>query len=108
MNPNSELVSFIKKARARGLDDYEIRKPLVDKGWAEQDVERAFSSLKKPIHYKNRVCVYLDSEILRVIEKRAKRNMLAINEQIEDIVRRSAVNQKKTKLQAEKLDDMLV
>ena len=105
---NQELVKFIKEARKRGFDDYEIRTPLLEKGWSNEDVERAFSVLKEPARYKNKICVYLDSDILRVIEKRARRNMLQVSEQIEDIVRRSAVNQKRTRAQTEKLDDMLV
>ena len=83
---NQDLVKFIREARARGFDDYEIRTPLLEKGWAEEEVERAFSHLKEKTHYKNQICVYLDSEILGVIEKRARRNMLPLNEQIEDIV----------------------
>ena len=104
---NKQLVNFIKEARARGFDDYEIRRPLFAQGWLERDVERAFSSLKEPIRFKNKVSVYLDDPILKVIEKRAKKNLLSVSEQIEDIVRRSAVNQKKTRVD-EKLDDMLV
>lgn len=42
------------------------------------------------------------------MEKRAKRNMLSLTEQVEDIVRRSAVNSRHTPAKSEKLDDLLV
>lgn len=106
--PNAELVAFIKEARSRGFDDYEIRKPLLDKGWDYHDVERAFNSLKEPTRFKNKISVYLDSDVLKVIEKRAKKNMLSVSEQIEDIVRRSAVKSKQSHTASEKLDDMLI
>ncbi len=107
MKPNRELVKFIREARARGFDDYRIRGPLLRQGWPEHEVERAFSSLKEPLRLKNKISVYLDDSILRAIEKRAKRNLLSVSEQIEDIVRRSAANQRKTRVD-EKLDDVLV
>jgi hypothetical protein len=105
---NPELIAFIKEARARGFDDYEIRKPLLDKGWEFHEVERAFNSLKEPIKFKNKISVYIDNDVLKVIEKRAKKNMLSVSEQIEDIVRRSAVKSKQSRVTNEKLDDMLV
>ena len=44
-----------------------------------------------------------------MIEKRAKRNMLTLPEQIEDILRRSCLNQKnKTNLPIDKIDDLIV
>lgn len=106
---NKELVEFIKEARRRGFSDLEIKEPLLDRGWALKEIEKAFASLKKPkLSYKNKVCFYLDSEVLKVIEKRAKRNMLTVEEQIEDIIRRSAVSAKGIKRSEEKLDDLLV
>ena len=105
---NSDLARFIKEARARGFDDYEIRKPLIEQGWEVHEVERALASLKEPARLKNKVSIYLGNDVLKVVEKRAKRNMLSVSEQIEDIVRRSAVNTKQTKIRDDKLDDMLV
>mgnify|MGYP001618743748 CR=1 FL=1 len=105
---NSELVSFIREARARGFDDYEIRKPLLNKGWAFHDVDRAFAVLKEPVRYKNKISIYLESDVIKVIEKRSKKNMLSVSEQIEDIVRRSAVKTKQGRAEIEKLDDMLI
>lgn len=105
---NQNLIHFIREARARGFDDYEIRKPLVEQGWNVHEVERALASLKEPARLKNKISIYLDNAVLKVVEKRAKRNMLSVSEQIEDIVRRSAVNTRQTKIREEKLDDMLV
>ena len=109
--PNLKLVKFIKEARRRGYDDLQIKEPLLKHGWPVDEIEKAFSSIKnlKPEHkFKNKVCIFLDSEILKNLEKRAKKNMLNLHEQIEDILRRSCVNSRKLKRQEEKLDDMLV
>jgi len=106
--PNKELVKFIIKARKRGFDDYQIKEPLLKNSWAIDEIEDAFASLKPKYKYKNKVSIFLDNELLKIIEKRAKKNMFTIPEQIEDILRRSCVNVKKVKKQDEKLDDMLV
>jgi len=112
MTPNADLVKFIKEARKRGFDDYEIRTPLLKEGWAVYDVECAFNSLKpkkrEHINFKNKVTIYLNNDLLKLIEKRAKRNMLTLPEQIEDILRRSTLSLKKGKLTGEKIDDLLV
>ncbi len=105
---NQALIKFVREARKRGFDDYEIRKPLLDNGWPEEEVRKAFDLLKESQVYKNQVCIYLDNEVLKTIEKRAKRNLLSVNEQVEDIVRRSAVNAHSKPAQPEKLDDLLV
>lgn len=104
---NKELVKFIKEARKRGFDDYQIREPLLKKGWPFELVEESFASLRTPIKFKNKVCVYLDSDLLRIMERRAKKNMLNVHEQIEDILRRSCINQKKSTAE-EKLDDKFI
>ena len=106
--PDKNLIKFIKEARKRGFDDYQIKNPLIEKGWPIDEVEIAFSCLKEKHNFKNKVCVYLDSELCRIIEKRAKANMLDVHEQIEDILRRSCITAKKRKAKEEKLDDMLV
>lgn len=104
-----ELIAFIKEARRRGFEDYEIRKPLVQKGWTKESINAAFTSLKEIPRYKNQVSIYLDSKVLHIIEKRAKRNMLSVSEQVEDIVRRSAVNANPHgPKKPEKLDDLLI
>ncbi|MDO8623673.1 MAG: hypothetical protein Q7R52_05500 [archaeon] len=105
MNP--KLIRFIKEARKRGFDDYQIRQPLMQKGWPIDEIESAFAVLKPNPKYKNKISLFLDSDVIKLIEKRAKKNMFTISEQIEDILRRSCVNVKKTKKE-EKLDDLLV
>ena len=112
MTPNADLVKFIKTARSRGFDDYEIRAPLLKEGWPISEIEIAFNSLKRTkrehINFKNKVTIYLNNDLLKLIEKRAKKNMLTLPEQIEDILRRSTLSLKKGKITGEKLDDLLV
>jgi hypothetical protein len=106
--PVKELVKFIKEARKRGFDDYEIRSPLIKKGWPPEKIDGAFASLKPRIKFKNKITIYLDSDILKIIEKRAKKNIFTIPEQIEDILRRSCARGFKKTTQNEKIDDLLV
>jgi len=108
--PNKELVKFIKESRKRGFDDSQIKEPLLKHGWPLQEVEKAFASLRPYYQYKHRLQIYIDSEVLQSIEKRAKKNMFNLNEQIEDILRRSCINLKKKKSASydEKLDDTLI
>ncbi|OIO80424.1 hypothetical protein AUJ84_03635 [Candidatus Pacearchaeota archaeon CG1_02_32_132] len=105
---NKQLVNFIKESRKRGFDDFQIRKPLMDNGWPIEEIENAFASLKKKPKFKNKICIYLDSDIIRVLEKRAKKNMFTLTEQIEDILRRSTINLRTSKQVIEKLDDSLI
>ncbi len=105
---HKELLEFIREARERGFDDFQIKQPLLQEGWEIHEVEAAFATFKKPVIIQNKVCIYLDSDILRLIEKRATKNMLTISQQIEDILRRSVINAKGTKGKPEKLDDTLV
>jgi hypothetical protein len=112
MIPNPNLIKFIKEARRRGFDDYNIRVPLLKQGWKVEDVECAFASLRKinRAHYqfKNKVTIYLDNDLLKMIDKRAKKNMLTLPEQIEDTLRRSCLNLKKKPTISGKIDDLLV
>jgi|SRR3989344_5903243 len=107
MSIDPDLIKYIVEARKRGFSDNEIKAPLYEKGWLKKDVEKAFNSLKE----ENRVNVEitLPESIVKIIEKRAKKNMLSLEEQIEDIVRRSAVNAKNKRFPApEKIDDLLI
>lgn len=111
---NPELIEFIKEARRRGFDDYEIRAPLLKEGWHEDEIDSAFSFLKEEEIRKERrfgkfrrITIEIDSEVVAKIEKRAKRNLMTLEDQITDILRRSAIN-KKPLLQSEKIDDLLV
>ena len=105
---NIELINFIKEARKRGFDDYQIKEPLLKNSWPLNEVEKAFASLKPNTEFKNQVTLFVDSKILKILEKRAKKNMFTVSEQIEDILRRSAVNARKIRKETEKLDDLLV
>ncbi|NCO11405.1 hypothetical protein CO038_04505 [Candidatus Pacearchaeota archaeon CG_4_9_14_0_2_um_filter_39_13] len=102
-----ELIKFILEARRRGLGNAKIREALLGNGWPLNIVEKAFAELEPGYRAKNKVCIYLDSEIMARLEKRAKTNMLTLSEQIEDILRRSALIPKKSG-EKEKLDDLLV
>lgn len=107
--PNKKLIDFIKESRKRGFGNIDIRKALLNHGWPLAEVESAFNYLVPKYINKNRVDLFLSDELMRVLEKRAKKNMFTISEQIEDILRRSTINQssKKSPYDA-KLDDALV
>ena len=104
---NQILVKFITLARKRGFTDAEIREEIKKKCWPESESEKAFDSLNPKFKIKNQVCIFLSNEILSSLEKRSKKNMLTLSEQVEDILRRSCISGKK-KLNNEKLDDMLL
>ncbi|MBM3233612.1 hypothetical protein FJZ19_00790 [Candidatus Pacearchaeota archaeon] len=101
------LAGFIKQARNRGYDDISIKNALISKGWNSASVEKAFLNLNPKYTNKNQVCVFLSNEVLSTLDKRSKRNMLTLSEQIEDILRRSCTR-KKLAQEQEKLDDFLV
>ena len=105
---DKDLINFIKEARKRGYTDSQIKMPLLKKGWPLNKVEAAFASLNVKHQFKNRVCLFLDPEILGILEKRADKNLFTISEQIEDILRRSCVNQLKKKPTSPKINDLLV
>ena len=105
------LTDFITEARKRGFSDKIIKEALLDKGWSFEKVNSGFESLTPKFKSKNQVCLFLSDELLENIERRSKKNMLTMSEQIEDILRRSTLNQKKrssTALPNEKLDDKLI
>lgn len=106
--PNKALVKFIREARKRGFDDFQIRKPLLENGWDFEEIEKAFASLKPKYKYKNKVSIFLDSELLKRLQKRADKNMFTLSEQIEDVLRRSALNMRKKTSTEEKVDDKFI
>ncbi len=55
-----------------------------------------------------KVTISLSDIELKVLEKRAKKNMLSLTEQVEDIIRRSAVRSTSSKYKTVKPDDRLV
>ena len=42
MTADKSLIKFIKEARNRGFDDYQIREPLLKRGWPKEIVEDSF------------------------------------------------------------------
>lgn len=107
--PDKKVVNFIKEARRRGFGDVDIRKALSNRGWPSVEIESAFNYVAPKYLNKNKITLFLSDELMKVLEKRAKKNMFTISEQIEDILRRSTINQstKKSPYDA-KLDDKLV
>ncbi len=112
---STELLNFIKEARKRGFDDYQIRDPLLKKGWPAEQVDEAFFILREKakkisnLGSKTKMELYLDNQVLKMLEKRAKKNLFSLNEQIEDILRRSCSTIKKNNsLMDEKLEDKFI
>jgi len=101
------LVKFIKQARKKGYSDLEIRKEILSKNYPLLEAEKAFLSSQPKPEYKNQICLFLNSEIISTLEKRAKKNIFTISEQIEDILRRSCIKKSTTPKQ-EKIDDKLL
>lgn len=103
---NNKLVSFVREARNKGYSDLQIKKALFDYNWPIKEINSAFSYLKPKFRLKNQICIFLSNELIQKLEKRSKKSMLTLSEQIEDILRRSCLSQKSTK--EEKLDDTLI
>lgn len=56
-----------------------------------------------------RITIHIDKDVFKILKKRAKKNLLTVREQIEDILRKSAVRTKLGKgYKALKIDDRLV
>ncbi|NMB66501.1 hypothetical protein GYA25_00355 [Candidatus Woesearchaeota archaeon] len=108
---NKELINFIEEARKRGFSDFQIKTSLINNKWPENTIQEAFNYITKSnlkdSKIKNQVCIFLSDDILKTLEKRAKKNMMNLEEQIQDILRRSCVRKKTTQSQ-EKIDDFLV
>ncbi len=106
---NQELVNFIKESRKRGFGDGDVRRALINHGWPLAEVESAFNSLVQKYTNKNQITLFLSDELMTTLQKRAKKNMFTVSEQIEDILRRSTINLSKKKSPYDaKLDDTLV
>jgi len=54
------------------------------------------------------ITISVDEPVKKVLEKRAKRNLMSLREQVEDIIRRSAANYKSGIGTTTKIDDKLV
>jgi len=105
--PNKQLVAYLKEARKRGFSDLEARNALLKHGWPPNEIESAFYEISPKHKFKNQVTIFLDSELLKLLEKRAKKNLFSVSEQIEDILRRSCLGMKKPAFSS-KVDDALV
>jgi len=103
----TSLTDFIKEARKRGFDDSQIRKALLNYGWTEEKISQGFEAITPKFKNKNQICIFLSDELIEALEKRAKKNMFTLGEQIEDILRRSSIR-KATSTETEKIDDLLV
>ncbi len=55
-----------------------------------------------------KISITLDENEVKILNKRAKKNLLTLREQVEDIVRRSCVMSKSTSYSTIKVDDALV
>ncbi len=104
---NPDLVRFILEARKRGFNDNKIKEALLSNHWPTNEINQGFEAVRQNLNYKKSLTIWLDKEIISILEKRAKRNLLTLPEQVEDIIRRSVANQRPTQ-KKEKLDDMLV
>lgn len=104
---NKQLITFINKARARGFLDEDIIKPLVDEGWSNDEIDEAFTSLRDRAPASSTLTIALDKNVMVALKKRARRNLLTPEQQVQDIVRRSMANARKS-TRSEKLDDLLV
>lgn len=106
---NKQLVDFIKEARRRGFGDGDIKKAILNHSWPLAETENAFNYLAPRYKNKNQVTLFLSDELISTLDKRAKKNMLTLSELIEDILRRSTINQAKKKSPYDaKLDDTLI
>ncbi|HUW43407.1 MAG TPA: hypothetical protein VMV95_00380 [Bacillota bacterium] len=54
------------------------------------------------------ITINIDEDVKKILEKRAKKNLFSLKEQIQDILRRSAVNYKTGTPTTIKVDDRLV
>jgi len=55
------------------------------------------------------ITIDIDDEVHKIISKRAKKNLMTLREQVEDILRKSAVSTKnKSGFVTDKIDDTLV
>ena len=108
MNYQKILEEFIVEARKRGFSDADIRRALQQKNWQPEMYEKVFDSLNPKFKLKNQISVFLSNETLAVLEKRAKKNMLTISEQIEDIIRRSCALSGTSQAEDKDIDDKLI
>jgi len=115
---NQQIVQYILECRRQGFDDWQIKEHLIKNSWSSDIVDEAFLYLAKQREnktdktkqkIKNALTIYLDDDLVKIIDKRAKKNMMNFNEQVEDILRRSCLSMKKQKSVFDKnLDDKFI
>ena len=54
------------------------------------------------------ITIDIDDDVQKIISKRAKKNLLSLREQVEEIIRQSAVRTKAGTVSDDKIDDTLV
>lgn len=55
-----------------------------------------------------KLTISLDEDEIKILKRRAKKNLLTIREQVEDIIRRSCISSSKGTYRSIKIDDKLV
>lgn len=105
---NSNLLDFMRESRRRGFSDDKVREALLSNGWPINEINKGFHALNMENPTKNSLTIWLDTEVMLKLQKRAKKNLLTLPEQIEDILRRSVINATGISKEKEKLDDLLV
>ena len=80
---NKELVNFILKVRRIGYGDLEIKKLLSSHGWPTSLIKEGFLDIKEQsnkiktkqqVNGKVKTFTYLDKDIIKNLESRAKKN----------------------------------
>ncbi len=114
---NQDLVNFILKARRAGYSDALITKLLISNNWPKDLVKEGFLDIdkqsnkiktKQKMGSKVKTFAYLDKNVVKSLEARAKKNLFTLPEQIEDILRRSVVGQRKGGQFYDKVDDPFI
>ncbi|HNZ52335.1 MAG: hypothetical protein BWY36_00657 [Candidatus Diapherotrites archaeon ADurb.Bin253] len=92
-----------------GENENAIKKEIEEHHKLNKEIRKLALNAERKLNKSDSVMIFLDKNLREALEKRAKKNMLTLPEQIEDILRRSTLNQKlKRTPPEEKLDDRLV
>lgn len=104
---NKILIKFVNEGRKKGFSDLLLREEMIKKKYPETEIKKAFIETQPKSIFKNQVSLFLSEDIIKILQKRAEKNMFTLSEQIEDILRRSCIR-KKTIPKHEKIDDTLL
>ncbi|MCX8159091.1 MAG: hypothetical protein N3D20_02265 [Candidatus Pacearchaeota archaeon] len=97
-----KVIEFVRECRRRGFSNEQIKDKLIEGGWSFKEIDEAINFVKKTTQ-KIRLCIGIDEEVAKMLIRRAKRNMMSVEEQAEDILRRSCVSMRKKPLTEEKI-----